>query len=65
MAICDIDGQHSYDPEELSKRVRAMLGKMTTVGGAMIAFAAAIQVPWMIYLSSFSSGLAFTAIATR
>ena len=57
IATCDIDGVHTYKEEDLSDKVRAMLFRMRLVGVGYVIIAITSQVPWIVAVYYFMSGI--------
>lgn len=63
IATCTSNGKHTYEEEVLAERVRGLLSKTRMFGFFMIVVACASQVPWIMGLYYFSTGLVYQKLA--
>ena len=56
IATCTVDGEHTYEADDLADRVHGMLSGVRWTGIALVGIACASQVPWIWALDHFSRG---------
>ena len=64
MATCTAEGEHTYKVDDLAEKVRAMLLRARINGAVLLVLAIATQVPWVLALYQFASGLDSSSLMT-